>query len=239
MPVLQVVSREGDAGFTLLELLVSITIVSLLATTALMAWRVGASGWQKANERLARDRAVLAVHQLLEEQMAAMVPYQALPPKGAKELFFQGEPQTARFVSRYSLGQRMRSGLYLVEYQVAERPGGTRLLLLNEWPVSSQEALGAWLLGTETSPQGKILRFSAFERGPQTVMLLDGLQECGFEYYRAGTPLKPGVWTEQWTAMDDELPRAMRIRAVAAAESGKLTPVSVVAAVRHFSRKRE
>ena len=51
--------QKAGAGFTLLELLVSITIVSLLATTVLFGWRIAASAWQKANIHLQRSRTVL------------------------------------------------------------------------------------------------------------------------------------------------------------------------------------
>ena len=224
---------------TLLELLVSITIVSLLATTALFAWRVGSSAWQKASKQLEKDRTVLAVHQLLEEQIASMVPYQALTESGAREVFFQGEPGTARFVSRYSLAHRATSGLYLIEYQVAEQTDGTKQLLLNESPVWGSQELGTSLAGTENRSQGLVRKYLPFERGPQTVVLLEGLQECRFEYLRIPGPNQPGTWTDQWTVRNDEVPQAMRIDARSAAGSGELKPATIVAAVRGFSRRHE
>ena len=236
-PVVCLRSR-AEAGITLLELLVSMTIVSLLATTALFAWRVGSSAWLKASERLEKDRTVLAVHQLVEEQMASMVPYQAWTTSGGREVLFQGEPQTARFVSRYSLARRAASGLYLIEYQVAEQADGTRQLLLNESPVWGNEELGTLLAGAESRPEGVVQKFQPFERGPQTVTLIEGLQECRFEYYRTPGPNQPGTWTDQWIVRSGEVPQAMRMHAVAAAGSGEVKPETMVAAVRNFSRRR-
>jgi prepilin-type N-terminal cleavage/methylation domain-containing protein len=227
-----------SSGFTLLELLVSITIVSLLATTVLFGWRIASSALQKANIRLQRSRTVLEANHLLQEQMASMVPYQVAVPQRGAEFFFQGEPQTARFLSRYSLAGRASSGLFRIEYQIEEGTGGSKRLLLNEFPVNSREELGLLIAGAEMTPTGKVLKFLPFERGPQTVTLLEGLRECHFEYYQPPSPSVPGFWTEQWTAgPGGDLPRGMAIRVAAAAGSGDLLPVSIVAAIRDFTTR--
>lgn len=226
------------AGFTLLELLISITILSLLATIILFGWGIATSAWQKANSRLSQDRKVLATHHLLQQQMASMVPYRARTERGGQEFFFQGEPQAARFLSLYSLTGRARSGLYLIEYQVTEQAGGTKQLLLNEFPLTSKEELGALITGAEASPRGRVLQFAPFKRGPQTVVLLEDLEECHFEYY-SHRPPEPGVWTDQWTSFNEELPRSMTIRAVSSAETSGLTPVSITSAIRDFSLRSE
>ena len=226
------------AGFTLLELLISITIVSLLATIILFGWGIATSAWQKANSRLSQDRKVLATHHLLQQQMASMVPYRVRTQRGGQEFFFQGEPQAVRFLSRYSLTGRARSGLYRIEYQVTEQPGGTKQLLLNEIPVTSREELGALIAGAEASPRGRVLQFAPFERGSQTVVLLDDLEECHFEYYSYRQP-EPGVWTDHWTSFNEELPRSMTIRAVSSADSSGLLPVSITSSIRDFSLRSE
>ncbi len=138
---------ESAAGFTLMELLVSITVVSLLATGILFGWRVASAAWQKAGLHLEKQRKAQATHQLLQEQMASMVPYAARTSQGTLEVFFQGEPQAARFVSRYSLVHRARAGLYRVEYQVAAEANGAYQLLLNETPVAGPEELSALVIG--------------------------------------------------------------------------------------------
>lgn len=230
--------RQATAGFTLLELLVSITIVSLLATTILFGWRVASAAWQRANDRLQQQRTVLATHQLLQEQMASMVPYQARTAAGASEFFFQGEAATARFVSRYALSHRARSGLYLIEYRIAEQSDGSKQLLLNESPVGSREELGALLAGAEMIAAGRVLKFQEFHQRPETLALLEGLQECRFEYYRPATASQPPGWTDRWVSVNNELPRGMAIHAVAPAEATGPRPVAIVAAVQHYARGR-
>ena len=232
--------QRAEAGVTLLELLVSITIVALLAATALFAWRVGVSAWEKAGTQLEKGRLVLSAHQLLQEQMASMVPYEAMTEQRGRAVFFQGEGQTARFVSRYSLANRAASGLYLIEYHVTEQQNGTVQLLLRETPVRGNGELGAMVAAIESQPEGFRLRLPVFERDPETVVLLEGLRECRFEYYRRAATGEQGSWTDEWVPPGrDEVPPAMRIQVVAQMDAGELTPVTIVAAVRNFARWRQ
>ena len=217
--------------------------MALLAATALFAWRVGVSAWEKVGTQLEKDRRVLSAHQLLQEQIASMVPYEAWTQQGGRAVFFQGEPQTARFVSRSSLAYRAASGLFLIEYHVTVQADGTRQLLLRETPVRGNAELGAMVAAIESDPGGFRLRLPAFERDAETVILLEGLRECRFEYFRLTPNAQPGgelgSWTDEWVGRADEVPPAMRIRAVAPSAAGELAPVTIVAAVRNFARWKQ
>jgi prepilin-type N-terminal cleavage/methylation domain-containing protein len=230
-----IVGASTSAGFTLLELLISMTVLSLLATTILFGWRIATSAWQKANTYLAASRLVTETNHLLEEQIASMLPYQARTDIG-NIVFFQGEPKTARFVSRYSLEGRSSSGLYEIEYQLEEENDRSCHLLLNESPVTSMDQLGLVVRGNESTPTGgTVRRFAPFEKNARTITLLQGTSECRFEYYQPATPGTKGVWTEQWPAVEF-LPTAMAIRLAESSQSNKLKPVTLVAAIRNNSK---
>jgi prepilin-type N-terminal cleavage/methylation domain-containing protein len=229
----------AENGFTLLELLVSMTVVSLLATTVLFGWRIAAGAWGKANQLVEAQRRAAATQQLLEEQMAEMVPKAPWQRKGMGDVFFQGERQTARFLSRYSLANRARSGLSRIEYQIVTTSDGTQQLLMNELPERNPEASGLLLTGSEQKPEGTVLHFVPFERTPQTRVLLENLKEARFEYYRSsgtlGGPLVAGAWVSDWASRGNELPRAMAIRLTSGPDTGALQSVSVVARIENFA----
>jgi prepilin-type N-terminal cleavage/methylation domain-containing protein len=226
-------------GVTLIELLVSITIVGLLAATALIAWRVSVSAWERAEARLEHDRGVLAVHQLVAEQIASMTPYQVQLQQRGRLLFFQGEPETARFVSRYSLTHRAASGLYMVEYHVVEQRNGSlegaKQLLLQETPLSWTGQVAATVAGIDNESGILRMRFVPFEAGPAIVVLAEGLAECRFEYYIPAANRQPGGWVDRVAELGSELPRAIRIQ-MAARESANLEPVTIAATIRNFAR---
>jgi len=239
-------SRAKQAGFTLLELLVAITIVSLLSTTILFGWRIAANAWGRASELVEEQRRVAATDQVLQEQMAAMVPYSPWTRQGMQDVFFQGEPRTARFLSRYSLENRAGSGFYLIEYQIAEEMDGTCELLLNEVSLRNPGEAGGLFISADQSPAGPILRFQPVERTAKTRVLLEGLEECRMQYYRPGQSPEPGAWVEQWTSRGVELPRGMAIRIASRAEANepvrqaqsKLRPVSAVAEIVNYARSQ-
>ena len=227
----------GSRGFTLLELLVSMTIVSLLATTVLFGWRIAAGAWGKADRFIEDQRRAAATQTLLEQQMAGMAPYAPWLSKGMPDVFFQGDGKTARFLSRYSLENRARSGLYRIEYQILRSSDGTEQLAMNEIAQSNPDDAGALLTGTEkTADGGTFLHFAPVGQSRTTRVLLDGLKDVSFEYYRPAGPSNPAGWVSTWTSRGGELPRAMAIRIAsgsADAPSGQL--ISVIASIEDFS----
>lgn len=231
-------ARQQQTGFTLMEMLVAMTIVSLLATTILFGWRIAAAAWGRASELTEEQRRASAVNQVLLLQMAEMLPVAPSTRPGARNVFFQGEASTARFLSRYSLVNRSRSGIYRIEYQIADRSDGLHELLLNEVPVSGPSDFGSLLTGVEQTPQGMLARFAPFQRTPQTRVLLDDLSEAHFEYYRPATLVSSAAWVRQWVGQGNELPRAMAIRFTPRPAAGRLQPGSIVASVENDSQVR-
>lgn len=244
-PTISKKRAKQNHGFTLLEVLVSITVISLLATTILFAWRIATAAWGRATTLLEEDRRVDAVQQVLREQMAAMVPLRSRSNQALGEVFFQGEPLHARFVSRYSLENRTRAGLYRIEYSVERQSDGTMQILLNEFPVENPEELTALLVGTETTDAGSVLRFTPLEHTAQTQVLMDGLPESHLEYFQSDAATGQGTWVTQWTSRG-ELPRAMAIRIAptsgtgeTASGTGRLHLVSIVSDIPNFAMNVE
>ena len=234
-PRLREKTRKRESGFTLLELLVSITMVSLLATTVLFGWRISASAWEKASEQLEQNRKILATNELLMQQMASMAPMQVYTEAG-QQFFFQGEEKTARFVSRYSLAHRARSGLYLIEYQIEEEPGVGRALLVNERPVANSQQMLIGMIESIRSNEGQAVRYAEFENRKDTLRLLEGVKEIRLEYYRPGKFSEKGEWVSEWQNQNNELPSAMAIRVTGKNQERTLQPVSITAAVQQIAR---
>jgi hypothetical protein len=205
----------------------------------LFGWRVAVSAWGRSNDVLDQQRRVSATLDLLGKQMMEMVPYVPWVREGSLEVFFQGDPQTARFLSRYSLANRAGSGLYLIEYQIADEVDGTKQLLLNEIPVRNTTDLGKLRAGAEQDLAGPVRRFASFVRGENTRVLLRGASEMRLEYFRPTTASGAGAWEEQWIPRGDELPRGIAVRLRDPSENNRLSPVSVVAEIPSFTRRQQ
>src|SRR5215471_1425892 len=94
-----------EVGFTLMELLVSMSLMGLLAVAILVGFRIGTNAWAKGDTRLDTIRARQFSLDLLNRQIGAMVPYyskQKIGEAPVDVLLFQGLERALRFVSSFS-----------------------------------------------------------------------------------------------------------------------------------------
>ena len=76
-------SQNPEAGVTLMELLIAMTLMSLLSTGIVMSLRVGLSAMNKTHSKLMANRRVASVERILEEQISSVMPVTAdcvVPP---------------------------------------------------------------------------------------------------------------------------------------------------------------
>ena len=155
---LQSRDREGavifSSGVTLLELLLAVSLLSLLSVGIVTTLRVGITAMEKANTRLMDNRRMAGVQRILEQQIAGFVPVMADCVQGGEKPpfplpFFQGEPQSMRLVSSFSLGEGWRGYAQVLEFQVipGEKGVGVRLIV-NEHLYSGPARAGAFCLGS-------------------------------------------------------------------------------------------
>lgn len=226
-------------GVTLLELLVAITLLSVLTGGVLLAMRVGFNAMHLTNDRLLDSRRVLSVQRILEQQIAGLMPVLAdcLPAPGQPPLrrpFFQGEPQSMRFVSSYSLGEAARGYPRILEFQVmpAEDGRGVRLVV-NEHFYTGPFSAGRFCLGAAPDPATglPVTRFHPIQTGPGSFVLADRLAYCRFLYRENLPPPVLERWTPLW--IRPAWPHAVRIElAPLEPDPGRPPLVSITAPVR-------
>jgi prepilin-type N-terminal cleavage/methylation domain-containing protein len=200
-------------GVTLIELLIAVSLVSLISVAILMAMRVGLNAMQKTNSRMIDNRRLAGVQRIIEQQVAGMMavtadcrPDPSAPP--ARRPFFQGEPQSMRFVSSYSLEEAHRGYARILEYQVipGENNEGVRLVV-NELLYTGPQSTGMLCLGPRPETEGVFFR--PIEIGPHSFVLQDRLAFCNFLYQERLPPPDFRRWLPVWPK--SELPAAVRI----------------------------
>ncbi len=224
------------AGVTLIELLIAVSLVSLLTVGILMAIRVGVNAMEKTNNRFLSNRRVLGAQRALEQQIAGLFVASAhcritpgAPP--VRVPFFQGEPAAMRFVSSYSLQEAARGYPRILEYAVIPGDGGRGVrLVVNERLYTGPESTGLLCLGP--GPPGEGIRFRPIEPGPQSFVLADRLAYCRFAFLEPLPPPDVPRWIPRWVRAD-LLPLAIRIEmAPLEADSSKIPLVTLTAPVR-------
>jgi type II secretory pathway component PulJ len=234
-------SRPGPtAGLTLMEVLIAITLLSLLSVGLLMAMRIGLNTFIKAKDSLMADRRVAGAQRILEQEIAGMVPVVAGCEGagvggGVRLAFFQGEAQAMRLVSTFSLQGAWRSAPQILELTVIRGENGRGVrLVVNEVPYEGPSSAGRLCIGYSAGPgsNAAIPRYSSVQAGPKSFVLADKLEYCRFSYF--SPPARPGMawsWMPEWAAND--WPRGVRIE-MAPLEPGlaRLQPISVTVPVR-------
>ena len=211
--------RKQQAGVTLIELLIGISLMSLLSVAILYAMRLGLGSQERANNKIMSNRRVVGSQRILEQQIANLMPIigdcranSAAPPQ--QIAFFQGEPQAMRFASSFSLTEAQRGYPQILEFAViaGEQNSGVRLIV-NELLYSGIRSTEGLCLGVAIDPNGSRPRFRPVESSPNSFILADKLASCRFLYREllpnAPPDVNPERWVPQW--VKPGLPTAIRV----------------------------
>jgi general secretion pathway protein J len=177
-------TRAGRRGFTLIEVVIALTITATLLVVMFAGLRVGLAAWQRGDARAEALQRTRSITQVVTRSLAATHPYQV--PATAREparLLFEGEPDRVAFVT-------------------AAAP----------FPAAGPIAYTAVTLSQDTSA-GLAIRQKAlpndkpFERLPPAVVD-SAVTAVAFRYLRESDR----AWTERWdTATEKVLPVAIEV----------------------------
>ena len=231
----------ASRGLTLMEVLVAITLLSLLSVGLLMSLRVGARAWETAHTSLMLDRRIASAnaifHAALEGAAPALAEFErARMGTATTVVFFEGLPESMRFASAYSLESGPRGGLRIIELQVVAGPRGRRVLF-NDLPYEGPRQAGGFITGAVEEPPNAELRlfWAPIQPLPTSFIIADELESCSFSYYLQEASDQPGRWLPAWPqAM--RIPFAVAIQIVGRGDSARLRPVSITVPIRSRMR---
>ena len=232
-----------QAGFTLIEILIAVSLVGLLSVAMLFSIRVALNAQLKADTKLTDNRRVMGAQRALEQELNNFMPETAIftPPEGGSQPvpFFQGQPQTMRFVSSYSLNQASRGLPQILEFLVVEGDRGGVRLIVNELPYRDAYSTGARISAIAADPEiGVPLPvFLPIETGAWSFVIADRLAYCRLMYLEYVKETRRQEWRADW--IQRQWPLAVRIEMAPLETSGaRLHPVTVTAAL-HADRSQE
>ena len=92
--------RRGQRGFTLLELVLALSIVAAMLAIVFGGLRVGVRAWQRGEERTESQQHARSLNALLALSLGGTTAYLGAAPAGVQpEVLFQGEPDRLSFVT--------------------------------------------------------------------------------------------------------------------------------------------
>ncbi len=197
--------HNSECGFTLVELIISITLVSLISVGMLTAMRTSLMTLDKTRARLDDNRRTSGLEQMMTQQLGG-----AMPVTGdcatsravvSQVPIFFGTPQSLDFVSSYSMTEGSRGYPRFLQYQVIPDQGGTVKLVVNERLFSGPASTIPFCLDNVFPPALV---------GPDSFVLAARLAYCRISYQeRDPTTQFGGKWVELWNRL--ELPAVIRI----------------------------
>lgn len=173
----------NSRGFTLLELLISITMLALIT---------GILGWTLSMAHRTLDKGERKIHylermkvsfSLVESQLQSLSPYQYNDDEGQKKLFFSGGKNKLMFSSNYSLW-RGAGGNTFVTYDVHTNEKGKQFFKITEQ-----------IIGLEAKNEA---------------VLFDDCTSINFEYFLKNA-FEEGKWVEEWPSDEKGMPDKIKI----------------------------
>ena len=196
--------RLSELGFTLLELLVAVTLVVVAAVGVWSALNLCIRAWTRGIEAIDVNQRERNTQDLVRKQIASAYP---LIPSAVSSVsstnilntlltasmpVFSGGEKSLRFVSPNSLLSLDSTGLVLVTYEAEVDSNDNIYLVQREAPYVGQSVDDGWFTS------------SAY--------VFFNLKEITFEYYNSGDSENPAEWFTEWDmAGMRRLPEAVRI----------------------------
>ncbi len=194
-----------ESGFTLLELLVAVTLVSLLTVLLFGGLRFGTRSADAVGRRADISSDTALVYDFLQNRLADAQPLLAENDQKARSIRFDGGPVSLSFAglppSEIDLG-----GYQWLTISVADKAGEKRLVA--DWRQMARGPLGPG------------------PRSRRPSVLMDGVKSVRFAYFGRYAPNRPLAWGDRWTDRRT-LPQLVRLSITLA--DGETIPDLVIA----------
>ncbi|MEN6317517.1 MAG: prepilin-type N-terminal cleavage/methylation domain-containing protein [Syntrophaceae bacterium] len=171
--------HDSCGGFTLLELLISIVLLTLIVIITMGAMKIGSRSVVAGEIRMDTQERFRTVFQIIDAQIQSMSPL-TYDKDGNKKYYFKGDKKTLRLSTNYSIWTGER-GYVIVDYRVENDGSGKDILTASE-------------------------RIPGFE-GHSDVRLIDA-SGITFEYFQKDTADDKGTWRDtldEGTSLPDEI----------------------------------
>ncbi|MCI4355196.1 MAG: prepilin-type N-terminal cleavage/methylation domain-containing protein [Thermoplasmata archaeon] len=182
--------RHADSGFTLLEVVLAMTLLALVVAICYGAFHLGIRAVEKGEVAVVTTQRLRVASDVIIRQIKSAVPYAVRNEDDDVYPYFEGSGTSMRFVT--TAGMQSGGSLAVVEYRLEEDP--TRLVM-REGVAFSPDGLGHGKLGMSEE---------------RSVVLLDGFRTVSFEYM-----LNDGAdteWRRSWDGhVEEMLPAAVRV----------------------------
>ena len=194
--------RGNEAGFTLLEIMVAMVILTMIITAAFGALRLGERSWETGLTRAGETESLRTVSGLLQRQFNQILPL-TWTRQTQTYIAFSGSHDQVRFIAP---APQHHGATGLFEYTLIVEPHASGHRLVLYYRLYDPDSAG----------------FMPDNSDSQRVMLLDKLKKATFSFY--GSPVSGNLprWYSHWGSDAETFPQLVHAHLVANSERQQL-----------------
>ncbi|MFZ2630286.1 MAG: type II secretion system protein GspJ [Desulfosalsimonadaceae bacterium] len=187
-------THRSDRGSTLIELLISLSILGVILLIILGAFRIGIRAWETGDRDVESSQRQQMAFSILKRQLSSASSQPIVTEEDEEPFVFRGDAESVAFISTVAVVPGNEAGNVRVGYRVGvEEEGDGYYLEITEQNVLNQSG------GKSRGAAGE----------PVAYRLLSGVHSVSFEYLEMVPEMSE--WHTEWNAEEDTgLPAAVR-----------------------------
>ncbi|CAN5495318.1 N/A [soil metagenome] len=170
-------AHRKAGGFTLMELLIAITLLGFILVLLFGGMRLGARIWDAGELRSENNTHLSLVQSFVRRELSQIHPYR-WKKKPTPEYAFVGESGKLNFVAPV-VAQLGPGGLHLVRLEVVKDKDSGQLVMIKQ------------------VPEADSADFSALD-GAEKIVLAEKAESVSFSYFGADSKDAEPQWTDKW-----------------------------------------
>jgi len=182
--------RKATIGFTLIEVLIAMTLLGIMVVLLFSSMKICADSWQKGEDKITQVNDAAVVYQFFQHHLSTALPlWDDFTDKNNKVFAFQGENQKLQFVSSFPASAK-KAGLQLFSLQLL-KDGDEQYLQVSITPFF---------------PVGE-----GDEWRKEEVTLLRHVSSISLNYFGLEEGQTEGIWQDAWLNQASQ-PRLIKIK---------------------------
>jgi general secretion pathway protein J len=183
--------RRASAGFTLIEVLIAMTLLGIMVVLLFSSMKICADSWQKGEDKITKVNEVAVVYQFFQHHLSTAKPlWDDFSDENKIKVFaFQGKSQELQFVSAFPASAK-KSGLQLFSLKLINH-GNEQIIQVSITPFFPSAEGEAWR--------------------KEEVTLLRHVRNFSLSYFGSDDAQTEGIWQEDWLVKESQ-PRLVKIK---------------------------
>jgi len=181
--------RRRLNGFTLIEMLIAMTLLGIMVVLLFASLRIAAESWNAGEDRIIKVNKKAVVYQFFKQRFRSIRPVSIQPAEAGAmpQSAFQGQSQSIRFVAALPVAAA-RKGLQV--FQITQDSNEPTRLMVSLWPY-------------QQTPTAQPV--------PETVVLLEHVKAYMFSYFGKKDVNSTADWQDDWSGAE-HLPQLIKVR---------------------------